>query len=83
MTCTSRATERPALQFGMSISAGRHWESGTKLGDSLAGARAADSAAQNTTSRMALWRVIRSPFPPHLTLWSPKGLAWLWHSGQE
>ena len=55
MTCTSRATERPALQFGMSISAGRHWESGTKLGDSLAGARAADSAAQNTTSRMALW----------------------------
>ena len=38
----------------MSISAGQHWESGTKLGDSLDGARAADSAAQNTTSRMAL-----------------------------
>ena len=33
----------------MSISASQHCESGTRLGDSLDGARVADSVEQNTT----------------------------------
>ena len=55
MTCTSRAAGHPVLQFGMSESAGHDCESGITLGVSLDGARAAVSAAQNTTSRMALY----------------------------
>ena len=58
-------------------------ELGIRLGISLDGARAADSAALNRTSGMALWWEILSPFPPQPTWWSPKVSAVLRHSGQE
>ena len=79
---TSSAAGQPRLQVG-STSAGLEWESGTTLGASLVGAKALDWAARNRTSRMALWRVILPPLPPHPTWWSPKGSAVLRHSGQE
>ena len=65
------------------MSAGLDCELGTRLGVSFDGARAADWAAQKTTSRMELWREMRSPLPPHPTWWSPNGSAVPWHSGQE
>ena len=42
ITCTSSAAGRPRLQVGRSMSAGLEWESGTTLGASLVGAKAAD-----------------------------------------
>ena len=69
ITCTSSAAGRPRLQVGRSMSAGLEWESGTTLGASLVGAKAADRAAWKRTSRMALCPAILSPLPPHPT-WS-------------
>ena len=64
MTWTSRAAGRPRLQVGSRTSAGLERELEIRLGISLDGARAADWAAMNRMSRMALWRAILSPFPP-------------------
>ena len=55
ITWTSNAAGQPRLQVGRSMSAGLEWESWTRLGASLVGAKAADRAAENRTSRMALW----------------------------
>ena len=52
ITWTSSAAGRPRLQVGRSTSADLEWESGTTLGASLVGAKAADWAAKNRTSRM-------------------------------
>ncbi len=82
ITWTSRVAGRPPLQVGRRMSARRDRELGVTPGASLVGARAADWAAEKITSRMALWRVIRSPFPPHPTWWSLKGSAMQQHSGQ-
>ena len=67
ITLTPSAAGRPRHQFGRRMSAGRVLKPGTKLGDSFVGARAADWAALNSTSRIALWRAIRSPLPPQPT----------------
>ena len=83
MTWTSRAAGRPRLQVGRRTSAGLERELGIRLGISLDGARAADWAALNKTSRMVLWLAILSPFLPQPTWLSPKGSAVLRHSGQE
>ena len=71
ITWTSNAAGQPRLQVGRSMSAGLEWESGTRLGASLVGAKAADRAAENRTSCMALCRAILSPLPPQPTWWSP------------
>ena len=65
--CTSKAAGRPWRQVGSKMSAGRERESGTTPLASLEGAKAADCAATKRTSRMALWRAMRSPFPPQPT----------------
>ena len=51
---TSTAAGRPRFQLGSRTSAGLTEESGTRLGVSFEGARAADWAALKTTSLMAL-----------------------------
>ena len=75
MTYTSRAAGRPLLQVGSEMSAGLESESGTTPAASREGARAADWAAENRTSRMALWHVILSLLPPQPTWWSPYSSA--------
>ncbi len=61
ITWASRAAGRPPCQVGSRISAGLDMESGVSPLASRVGPRAADWAAENKTSRMALWRVILSP----------------------
>ncbi len=78
ITSTSKAVERPRLQHGMKMSPGR----ACKPGVSLEGARAADWAAAWMASCTALWRAMRSLFPPQPTWWSPYASAVRWHSGQ-
>ena len=56
ITWTSSAAGRPRFQVGRSTSAGLEWESGTTLGASLVGAKAADWAAKNRTSRSGVAR---------------------------
>ncbi len=58
---------RPPCQVESRISAGLHMESGTNPLASRVGPRAADWAAENKSSRMAIWRAILSSFPPHPT----------------
>ena len=62
MTWTSRAAGRPRLQVGRRTSTGLERELGIRLCISLDGARAANWAAMNRTSRMALWWAILFPF---------------------
>ena len=71
ITCTSRAAGLPWHQFGSDMSAGLERELGTNPGVSFEGASAADWAAVKSTSLMALWQEILSPFPPHPTWWHP------------
>ena len=47
-----------------SLESGSDWELGTRLGVSFDGAKAADWAAEKMTSRMLLWREMRSQLPP-------------------
>ena len=54
MTWTSSTAGRPLLQTGRRMSAGLERESGTTPAASREGARAADWAAENRTSMMAL-----------------------------
>ena len=54
MTWTSTAAGRPRFQLGSRTSAGLTEESGTRVGTSVEGARAADWTALKTTSLMAL-----------------------------
>ena len=65
------------------MSAGLERELGTNPVVSFEGASAADWAAVKSTSLMALWREILSPFPPHPTWWSPMVSAMPRHTGQE
>ncbi len=91
ITWTSRAAGRPPCPVGRKMSAGLTYDSqlvltydsGIKPLVSRAGLRAADWAAENKTSRIALWRVILSPFPPQPTWWSPNSSAIVWHAGQQ
>ena len=60
ITWTSNAAGQPRLQVGRSMSAGLEWESGTRLGASLVGAKATDRAAEN---RIAYGIVSSNPVP--------------------
>ena len=82
ITVTSRAVGWCLTQFGMKISAGRLQDPGIREGTSLRGQRAADWAAEKTTSQMALCRMMRLLLPPQPTWWSPKTSAGLRQSGQ-
>ncbi len=84
ITCTSKAADRPPCQVGSSrMSAGHDMESGMMLLASQVGPSAADWAAENRTSLIALCRVILSPFPPQPTWWSPNSSAGEWHTGHR
>ena len=83
ITWTSNAAGLPWYQDGRRTSAGLDWEFDIMLEASRIGPKAADCAAEKRTSLMALWRTMRSPFPPQPTWWSPNLSAVLWHSGQE
>ena len=67
ITLTSSAAGRPCCQTGRRMSAGREFDPGTRLGASFVGARAAAWAVLKSTSRIALWRAIRSLLPPQPT----------------
>ena len=66
-----------------SLESGSDWELGTRLGVSFDGAKAADWAAEKMTSRMSLWREMRSQLPPQPTGWSTNWSVVPCHSGQE